>query len=62
MSNVPQGLYPIIRRARRPLIPTGAGTAAPAAVPAKTPEVAPTKPQEPKAETKRNATPIETNG
>jgi hypothetical protein len=61
MSEGHQGLYPIVRRKRRPLIPTDAGMAAPAVVPAKSTEVAPAKPQEPKAETKRNATPTETN-
>ncbi len=45
-------LYPIIRRVRRPLIPTDAGTAAPAVVPAKTPEpVSPTQPSKPETTT-----------
>ncbi len=53
---IEQGLYPIIRRVRRPLIPTDAGTAAPAVVPAKVDEpFAPTQP--PKPETKADAPP-----
>ncbi len=49
-------LYPIIRRVRRPLIPTDAGTAAPAVVPAKVAApVAPT--QLAKPETKTDAPP-----
>jgi hypothetical protein len=55
MSNAQQGLYPIIRRVRRPLIPTDAGTAATAVVPAKTPEPPP-QPPAPKVETKPDAT------
>jgi len=56
MSNAQQGLYPIIRRVRRPLLPTDAGTAAPAVVPAKVAEpIAPTPPAKP--EPKTDATP-----
>ncbi|MGZ4971685.1 MAG: hypothetical protein ACXWDN_02910 [Limisphaerales bacterium] len=57
---IEQGLYPIIRRVRRPLIPTDAGTAAPAVVPAKTIDpIAPNVP--PTTQTKSDAVPSETN-
>ncbi|MGZ5506023.1 MAG: hypothetical protein ACXWJX_08605 [Limisphaerales bacterium] len=47
-----EGLYPIIRRARRPLVPTDTATAATTAVPAQPPAPM-TKP--PKPEVKKDA-------
>lgn len=60
MNNAQQGLYPIIRRVRRPLIATDAGMAAPAVVPAKTAEP-PRADQPPKPETEKNAVQSQVN-
>ncbi|MDB6059176.1 MAG: hypothetical protein JWO95_3020 [Verrucomicrobiales bacterium] len=61
MSNEHKGLYPIIRRVRRPLIPTDAGTAAPAVVPVKPAEPTQTQPKALKRETKTDAAPTQAN-
>jgi hypothetical protein len=62
MTSEHQGLYPIIRRVRRPLVSIDAVTSAPAVVPVKTPEPPRSQPPVRKKETRPDAVPPETNG